>query len=250
MSRLLVRLAIGTVTSVIAGVGTGYVYSAQLSESKPVTITQRVISYSASTGKYIRTKTRIHAIRRDGTTSIVTAFETPEGVSFAHRTITDLARGVQIALEPVSKSKQTIGMRADHVESFRKQLSNCALDTSNERPEYHGYIVVKNVRTAGYLTIERWFAPELNCLPLSMTITSTRNGLAPVTVTQMETNAIAIGEPDPKLYEVTNEFVERPPSAMVRILEGVLGLPPRQDQSAEMAFDENYRHGRQLGGLP
>ena len=233
-----------TIAILVHAVVTGRVYSAQLMKSKPVTLIQKYDSYGPS-GEYGGTWRTTTAIRSDGSRVDARSLTTPGGVSFHNRVIYDLARGRKITTVSVSKSKMTARLDPSLIESMKKETANCALDRSSERTHYQGYEVVKQItpqttHNGAGKTRESWLAPELNCLELRRISTLTQDGKSAVVV-KIETESVSVGEPNPHLFEVSDEYVERAPSAITREVERSLGIPPRPSRPFDSRLDEGYR---------
>jgi hypothetical protein len=204
----------------------GRVYSAQAMKPVPVTIVSKIDSYLS--GKYIRTRTKITAARSDGSQVEVLSVTSPDGVFFDNREIFDWPAQRRIAVYNVAKSKNTADVDPREFAARRNARVACGSDPTRERSTYRGYEVVKDTVQYGNhdQTRESWLVPALNCLELLGVTTRSEDGQQ-VVVTRTETLLVSLGEPDPTLFEVPEDYVERPVRDILRETERALGLPPR-----------------------
>jgi len=227
--KLLGVLSAVALTSGVAAVA-GKLYSAQLAKPVAVTVVSKWDSYD-STGKYKRTRSKIIAVRGDGSQMESVGLTTPEGVSFDNRVVYDVSEMREVAMQNVSKSKTSKELSASALNILQNNRIGCDSKDS-PRSSYRGYEIVKNIRNlpkgadGSELIAESWLAPALNCMELQRNTSRVTNGHA-VVLSRISAQVIAVGEPDSALFQVPADYVERSQADTIRETERILGLPPR-----------------------
>ena len=188
----------------------------------------------------IQKLTTIHtyAVRSDG--SFVSLNQMSGSKVVGVKVILDTSSKKRVAVDPLTESITTHPISIGHLRLFTSRANSCteAEATEAESGQFLGYHVQKEVKESEVSRTERWVAPALNCYPLKKTFTVIQNGVAGPH-NESEIVAVIEGEPDPQLFEVPANFVERSPSEVLSEYERRNGIPAGS-QITKAALDDAY----------
>lgn len=171
------------------------------------------------------------------------------------RIVTDLSAGKRINIDPFSESTTTYPLSARQVASMAVPPTPCVGEPAGQ---ILGYEVRSGVETiSGHDKLgpaldeteeTSWLAPALNCLALRTEASQFVAGEVVGRRVESYTD-VKLGEPDPGLFAIPENYVERPPSqAMAEGARRNPGDPALQCSSGCAAthsrFDEVYRRAQ------
>ena len=190
-------------------------------------------------------------VRSDGSTVLSQNLPKPGNRGVAEmRTIIDLERREEIAVDGLTESVSTVPIPLRAVEAYRK-VADCTTDDPEARSIILGYEAVRTVedriRPARVLRIENWLAPALDCFPLRQVLSlgKTTADLSPASI--KEVTRVTISDPPSSFFETPPGYTERSPSQ--RRAEFSRRYPevaiPENLRQADQQADQVY-HQRQL----
>lgn len=171
-------------------------------------------------------QTAVEAFRADGSYAVWVRTYLPEAspgpsTSEMRSLESPVTRSISL-MYPQVKSLTTFQM-SERYAAFMTAPVSC--DSLRDRPaghlestEYLGFRVLKHIVEPAKnepnrdWLLERWIAPELNCHPLRVVIWDIAADGSRKPRSVREAASVVLGEPDPKLFEIPADFVERPPS--------------------------------------
>jgi hypothetical protein len=178
-------------------------------------VTESESSYNRSGELKIR-GTSIIGVRSDGSTVLSQNLPKPGNRGVAEmRTIIDLGKREEIAVDGLTESVSTVPISSQHVELYRKG-DTCTTDDPQARSVLLGYEVVRTVedriRPTRVLRIEKWLAPALNCFPLKQVLSLGKTTADLYAASIKEVTQVTLREPPPSLFEPPAGYQERYPS--------------------------------------
>ena len=224
-----VGLAVVYMTRQVAANGSGIV--------KPFTATVKEVKFNSS-GVAGHEETYVVAYRADG--SNVTDYHRTlsNGQTTEVKLVEDVMSGRRIAVDYATESTSTYPLPSNYSAMKVEQASACSATAASNEPPILGFQVVlvhdghlygngaANVR-------DRWEAPELNCFALRSVEFATKKPGESAPHNEGEVTKIVLGEPDPTLFSIPQNFVERSPSQRHAEFEKRFGLhaptPPQAD---------------------
>jgi hypothetical protein len=174
----------------------------------------------------------VEGFRSDGSQAIWARGFWPKADSTADET------EMRSVISPVTRSMSLMFPQAKSVSTFEMGERRAAYMTASvnceslwdrlaghmESAEYLGFRVLKHIvepskseANRDWL-LERWIAPELNCHPLRVVIWDIAADGSRKPRSVREAASVILGEPDPKLFEIPGDYVERPPGEAEREL--------------------------------
>ncbi len=196
--------------------------------------------YYDASGDLRRTSTYILAIRADGSSATVhlTRDDRPD----RWETVSNLAEGTQVTVEPVGESTTTYAL----TEAERRMMSStptCPALSGGAKTTLLGYPVVldhdQHVFGAKEIKEERWLAPSLGCLCLKRSY-ETLVGGTPEGKTTETALSVTVGTPDRSLFEIPTGYTERSPSEAMAERARVLGRSCPSCDGAREVLDRVY----------
>ena len=185
----------------------------------PVALTAEFVvkNYDAANRELVSSQD-VFARRSDG--SIVVVRKNVDNREVGIRRIFDTSRRQSISLDPLTQSLLTYDLPSQEVEYLSAPGSNCQernpyLETANEpRAKVLGFEVVhlRGKPPGAEFYVNRWSAPALNCFVIREELTSSEFKQVRSTV------SIQLGEPDPSLFDVPGNYVERSPSEIMALV--------------------------------
>jgi hypothetical protein len=198
------------------------------------------------------TMTTTIAVRSDG--SMVEIYgKVIAGVGYQSKVLRDWAARTEIRTNGPTQSKTTYGFTQDQMTRLASLHVKCTQVDKPERAVMLGVNVVRWKEEAsrqepdGSLNtrhVDAWQAPELGCFAIRELHTSLING-SPAAYSLREATALKPGEPDPRLFEIAADAVERSPSEVQVEYQRMFGKELTH-ASPEMLrrFDEAYARNR------
>ena len=191
-----------------------------------------------------------HSVWGDGST--VQARQAIDGRPDGMRVITDVGRGVKIALDGETLSKTTYALSRGELERLKAKPDCVSLPKDGT---ILGYGVVRETRTLdigeGRIVTTRKLAPALDCFPLSdSSEIEDRGGRRVASVSKTVTEVMRT-EPDRAELIVARGYVERKPSEAMMLHEEPEGRQrPPDSLRTDAALDQVYagRRERASGG--
>jgi hypothetical protein len=234
----------------VVAIGLAVVYARQVNATdavtlKPFTATFREVMFHAN-GIRMHHETYLVAFRSDG--SNVTDYHhvlTP-GQTTHVKVVEDIQSGRRIAVDYATESTPTYPLPANYPTVLAREASQCASATSPNQSPILGYqVVLVHAGTAyknGASNVrDRWEAVDLNCFPLRRFDSRTGKPGEPAPHNEVQVTNITLGEPDPALFSMPQDFVERSPSERHAEFQRRYGkFAPTPPQA-----DEVYNSGRQ-----
>jgi len=180
-------------------------------------------------GRLRHTLDSTYAVRSDG--SWVEVRTSGDGRPLDGRKVVfDLLSQERTVIIPATESKTTYHLDPDDVlRATRSPDSRCSIK-GQIGPDVQfqeigtgkrlnipvvGYVWT---RTQGDLTkkaSEEWLAPSLNCFPLEQRVTVIREGAKINPVTSTEVQTVELADPDPSLFSISTDYVEKSPSQTI-----------------------------------
>jgi hypothetical protein len=177
----------------------------------PFHLTAQELSYAADSAVQPHRTTYVVARRSDGSNSISFSVESPKGEKGFVTEIFDHSSLKYKSIEPFTHSVTTDNHTAAEMASELTDKHGCSpeelaiVTASTSSATMLGYTVFPIAESNGDM---KWVAPALGCYPLKQTEEmSPRGSRNEITVTSVEE-----GEPDPDLFAVPANYVERSPS--------------------------------------
>lgn len=201
--------------------------SAADSPVKPFTATVHRFQYRAN-GSLAHEETYTVAYRSDG--SKVSDFHRtlPNGEMVEMKEIADVSGGREITVDYATHSISTYAIQPGYLPVLKQRMSSCLGGVSAQQTIL-GYPVV--LVHAGHTygngasnVHDRWEAPSLNCFALRQIDAMTALPPNKAPHNEEEVTNIALGEPDPSLFSVPENFVERSPSQRHAEFERLYGV--------------------------
>ncbi len=181
-----------------------------------------------------------HSVWGDGST--VQARQAIDGRPDGMRVITDVRRGVKIALDSETLSKTTYALSRGELERMRAKPDCASLPKAGT---ILGYGVVRETRTfdigEGRIVTTRKLAPALDCFPLSdSSEIEDRGGRRVASVSKTVTEVMRT-EPDRAELSVARGYVERKPSEAMMLHNELEGRqPPPGSPRTNAVLDQVY----------
>jgi hypothetical protein len=179
-------------------------------------LTYDVVEISYPIGRDPVMTRETHAMRRDGSTVVVTPVNATDGTTYELRRIQDLARGSNSQVNTGVRTVTTTPLRGNMIDQVRNAPErSCGAPMNAARVKVGDYYALRfttvvdlmpNAR-GGEVQTERLVAPQLGCAAL---LTVIREGGGVRTIRQIEN--IRLGEPDPGLFIVPAGYREAPPA--------------------------------------
>ncbi len=179
--------------------------------------------YYDASGTLRRTSTYLVATRADGSSMVMhlTRDDRPDRWS----TVTNLADGTQVTVEPVGQSTTTNGLS----DAERRMMSlppTCPAPSGGAKTTLLGCPVVldreQHVFGAKKIEEPRWLAPSLGCLCLERSYQTLVGGTLGGKTTETAIS-VTLGTPDPSLFKIPAGYTERSPSEAMAERAQVLG---------------------------
>jgi hypothetical protein len=215
-------------------------------ESAAFTVEYLNKSYDRTTNSEVTSRVIVYARRSDGSYVELTlrVNNEPRGV----KRVVDTASWRAIAVDPLTRSTTTYRLTEAEVRHLQAPRGACTehpgltLDPTAQHPIL-GYDVV---HFTGKLpgsehSIEKWYAPALNCLLLRAEWYT--DGFRNTQVT----SSIVLGEPDASLYTIPGDYVERTPSEVLALASAQQGNPVSPNAAGTASALDSVYHGRQVG---
>ena len=171
-----------------------------------------VIRHYDSNGSLRHTEEITEAFRKDG--SWVSYRVAINGEKTGTRIIVDAASKTRTSIDPNTKSKITYHLDDGVLAEMEKALTECASSPSKGDSILDVAVVKKHTDTINNEAIDELLAPSLGCYPLQATSVKTEKSGKQLRNESIVTS-IAMGEPDPRLFIVPSEYVERSPSEVL-----------------------------------
>jgi len=224
-----VGLAVVYMTRQVAANGSGIV--------KPFTAAVNEVKFN-SNGVAGHKETYVVAFRADG--SNVTDYHRTlsNGQTTEVKMVEDVKNGRRVAVDYATESTSTYLLPSNYSAMMAKQASACSATAASSEPPILGYrvVLVHDGHTYGNGASnvnDHWKAPELNCFALRRVEFATRKPGESAPHNEAEVANIVLGEPDPTLFSIPQNFVERSPSERHAEFERRFGLraptPPQAD---------------------
>ncbi|MBM3789103.1 MAG: hypothetical protein FJW35_02005 [Acidobacteria bacterium] len=188
--------------------------------------------------------TYIMAVRSDG--SVVDEhIRDRAGVLHRNRTIHDRAAGKKTALDEVTQSKTTYHRL--RLKSFEETYLSHGPSVTDEGEMILGERVVRVTQQDKQSLLNMWLAPDLNYCQLGVELVLYGEDGSIRARTVREAVRILRGEPNPLLFEIPEDYVERSPSEVYAEMEriGLQQCPACGDQADRDArLDSIYQRYR------
>src|SRR5262249_15516446 len=132
--------------------------------------------------------------------------------------IIDTNTKTRIAADGLTESLTTTRISDARVKQMRTK-STCTPDPSASHSSVLGYDVVQAIKTLpagnhGFLCVELWVAPALDCYPLREIVYRSSGGGSEVLTNLREVTSVNPGPPAVDLFVVPRGYAERAPSAV------------------------------------
>jgi hypothetical protein len=222
----------GTIFSIAAATVCAWVLGAFLSRklnapavyatTHPVAFTAEMLTTSTDSNNTKLQHARSQFAQRSNGSSVFTqksaGLDEPAGI----RRILDVNSKKVISVDPNTKSISSFHYSDKELDLARNPSASCEHRTNLARVNEPQEIIfgVQVERYSGKLTgtshqVSRWLAPELNCFVLKQEVaySDTRYQY----VQRQVTTSLWMGEPDPALFEVPSDYVERSPAEVLSI---------------------------------
>lgn len=188
----------------------------------------------------------ILAVRQDGSQARVR--KVIGARTFGNSIIIDVPSKTRISVDPATKSKTSYKISDRWMSEYLRSLT--FVDIGTEEAVIEGHKAYKRVKTFGDVgvTEEEWLAPDLNYFPLRSIATTTKGGVH-VQLTR-QAISVALGTPDPNLFTIPTDYVERSPIQVFQEAERVTGRthPALHSSVARQALEDAYSGWRASGG--
>ncbi len=216
-------LLVGAVAGLTAYSATWFAYSQVLPPSGVTALSYLVVIRDyRSDGSLAEATTAQRALRADGSSADIRTFRISDGSSFEVRQIRDMQLRRNSIVQSRINAHTSIPISVKEAEaSLAGPRKSCGLPGSSKRSEILGYEVLlssfraqdtgSGVRSPD---VERWLAPSLGCIPLRVTWIS--NGRV---VRSEEAQDIILGDPDPALFHIPDEYEEISPLEALRRIQ-------------------------------
>lgn len=212
---------------------------------KPFTASVHEVRFRAD-GVAAHEETYIVAFRADG--SNVTDYHhiLRNGETTEIRMIADVSSGHRVAVDYATQSTSTYPLESRYATLMAEQASACkAVGESGEPVLGYQVVLVHDGHTYanGMRNVhDRWEAPALNCFALRSVDFATRRPGTQAPHNEAEATNIILGEPDPTLFSIPQNFVERSPSERHAEFERRFGMSaPTPPQADEEYFSSRQR---------
>jgi hypothetical protein len=210
-------------------------------ELKAFTARVHEVHYGSS-GRVGRDETYTVAFRADGSSVKDSRRQLAVGRGYEIRSVTDVAGLRRMVVDYATNSTTTYGLLPSYAATLRNAASSC--DTKPvEEATILGYAVVHTttvhtfpgINPESAVKLERWEAPALNCFALREVVTFGTRGA------HNETTVLSVipGEPDPTLFSVPSDFIERAPSPRHVEFQRRFGVNPPDPPAADAAYFSN-----------
>lgn len=246
-SRVLICLAVGTLASGVTWLAHGQVHQNEVLPA--MTFDVVVQDYSPTDGTLLRTERVTRAMRSDGSTADIRVRDAGSDKRVETRVIEDIQ---DLRRAFLVKETGTV-TSAPLSENHRKMVQagpqeNCGLKDSAIRSQVDGHLAIRdaqNPREPDQPYTERWVAPKLACIPLSTTWK-----VGDVVVRTELVENIVLGEPDPLLFVVPEDYEEVSPGEAIRRLMAKTENPAYRGGSGfiESFVEQRYHELRAEGG--
>ncbi|MGD1082777.1 MAG: hypothetical protein ABR881_31060 [Candidatus Sulfotelmatobacter sp.] len=190
-----------------------------------------------------REETYTVAFRGDGSSVVDHHHTLPNGQTVEVKMVEDMNSGRKVAVDYATESTSTYPLPSDYAATVARRASACTSVKDSGGSTILGYEVVlvhegRTFANGAANVHERWEAPALNCFALR-TIDSPpeRSGVAKVPHNETEIVKVALGEPDPALFSIPKDFVERSPSERHAEFERRFGLRAPTPPDADKVYD-------------
>jgi len=182
---------------------------------------KKVEKFYDPAGRLLTVEESLQAVRSDGSKLQIRRISLPNGQVAEQKALLDLSASKEVYTDGLTESVTTSGISARSAEALRRKPAHCGRVSNPARATLLGYEVVKVEKELpgppGELRrAELWLAPALDCFPLKDTLFVGRPGGEVAATNFREVISVALGEPDPSLFEVPVHYVERSPSEVLR----------------------------------
>jgi hypothetical protein len=224
-----VGLAVVYTTRQVAATGSGIV--------KPFTATVNEVKFN-SNGVASHKETYLVGFRADGSNMTDYHRTLSTGQATEVKMVEDVKSGRRVAVDYATESTSTYPLPSNYSAVIAKQASACGAAAGSSEPLILGYhvVLVHDAHTYGNGASnmrDHWEAPELNCFALRSVEFATKRPGENAPHNEAEVTNITLGEPDPTLFSIPQNFVERSPSERHAEFERRFGLhaptPPQAD---------------------
>lgn len=225
-----VGLAVVYATRQVAAGGSEYV--------KPFTATFHEVKFHSDGGAG-HEETYTVAFRADGSNVTDHYRRLSNGQTVEVKVIEDISSGRRVTVDYATESTSTYPLPSNYLTMLAKQASACSGGQASSEPPILGYqvVLVHDGHTYGNGASnvhDRWEAPALNCFALRTVDFKTEKPGEKAPHNEAEVTNIILGEPDPTLFSIPQNFGERSPSQRHAEFERRFGLraptPPQADQ--------------------
>lgn len=181
------------------------------------------------------------AFRSDGSSVNDYHRKLPTGQTVEVKVVEDFGRTQRVAVDYATESTSTYPLPSNYSAMTAKQASACngAAGVSSNQPPILGFKVVLLHESHTYGNgksnmHDRWEAPALNCFALRRVDFASRKAGEKPPHNEVVATKIVLGEPDPVLFSIPTNFVERSPSERHAEFEHRFGMraptPPDADE--------------------
>jgi len=209
----------------------------ELGTFKPFTATVSEVKFN-SNGVASHRETYVVGFRSDGSNVTDYHRRLPNGQTTEVKMVEDVTTGRRVAVDYPTESTSTYPLPSNYWAMMAKHASACSGAAPSNEPPILGYqvVLVHDGHTYGNGASgvdDHWETPELNCFPLRTVEFATRKPGESAPHNEGEVTNIILGEPDPILFSIPRNFVERSPSERHAEFERRFGLraptPPQAD---------------------
>lgn len=193
---------------------------AQLSEVHPFTATIIDSHYSPGSSEPKASETYVVAMRADGVEVTIRSSQF-QGKTYERSQIFNPIAKTRVSVEPITRSRTTYYLPNPAVSGLLSVREACS--QANDLPVSTTLgaraVLMKSSAHDPMARVDQWQAPDLGCLVLRETwhqqdpATGIVYNYRVIAATQLRR-----GDPDPALFEIGADFVERSPSQVMRIM--------------------------------
>jgi hypothetical protein len=147
-----------------------------------------------------------YAVRKDSSFATAVERKFPDGNTYEIRTVRNVRIGTQLRVDGATRSTVSLSLHGP------VRMPNCKIAGSEHKVllDYDVYKVVEKWTWGEYTHVrEMWVAPKLNCFPLATTVRQPSEGDGPAAFTESVVESIAVGDPDPTLFQAPAGYVKR-----------------------------------------
>jgi hypothetical protein len=206
----------------------------------PFTVTTTEKAFDAS-GNQQRLETIVFATGVNGSRVVATTRKFPDGQDRVIRRILEVNAKKLIVVDEATKSIVTYPLPPEGVEFLSR---GCSIPAGAETAVLSGAAIFKYSETKEYgedvkAVGEEWRAPSLGCLALRQTHSMFRNDKLAGKSTR-ELVSIVNGEPDPSLFAIPTDYVERSPSEALSVYHQLFPTRPATPAATLEKLDKAY----------